>query len=88
MTSLKLVPSDLFTSSLFLLFLRQCIHNSHSWWRVMEFLTTRNHVDDYSADMISGSIDDVISKLESHSRTLTWSEYNYLKPNPGKWHFI
>ena len=37
----------------------------------------------------SGSIDDVIQKLESHSRTLIkWYENNYLKPNPDKWHLL
>ena len=48
-----------------------------------------NYADDCSPFTFSGSIDDVISKLESHSRTLiTWYENNYLKPNPDKWHLI
>ena len=37
----------------------------------------------------SGSIDDVIHKLETDSRILIESyENNYLKPNPDKWHLI
>ena len=48
-----------------------------------------NYADDCSPYTFSGSIDDVINKLESHSHTLIkWYENNYLKPNPDKWHLI
>ena len=48
-----------------------------------------NYTDDCSTYTFSGSIDGVIYKLESHSRTLIeWYENNYLKPNPDKWHLI
>ena len=48
-----------------------------------------NYADDCSTYTFRGSIDDVIYKLESHSRTLIeWYENNYLKPNPDKWHLI
>ena len=48
-----------------------------------------NYADDCSTYTFSGSIDDVIYKLESHSRTLIeWYENNYLEPNPDKWHLI
>ena len=37
----------------------------------------------------SGSIDDVILKLQNDSKCLLeWFEANYLKPNPDKWHLI
>ena len=48
-----------------------------------------NYADDSSPYTFSGSIDDVIQKLVSHSRTLIkWYENNYLKPNPDKWHLL
>ena len=37
----------------------------------------------------SGSIDEVIQKLEHDSRILMgWYEMNYLQPNPDKWHLL
>ena len=46
-----------------------------------------NYADDCSPFEFSGSIEDVISKLEKDSNILIkWYESNYLKPNPDKWH--
>ena len=37
----------------------------------------------------SGSVDDVIQKLETDSRILmNWFKINYLKPNLDKWHLL
>ena len=48
-----------------------------------------NYADDCSPYEFSGSIDDVISKLENDSVTLiTWYESNYLQSNPDKWHLL
>ena len=48
-----------------------------------------NYADDRSPYEFSGSIDDVILKLENDSKCLLeWFEINYLKPNPDKWHLI
>ena len=48
-----------------------------------------NYADDCSPYECSGSIDDVIQKLENDSRILMdWYEINYLKPNPDKWHLL
>ena len=53
-----------------------------------------NYAHDCSPYEFSGSIDDVIYKLETDSRILIeWYENNYLKsnpdkPNPDKWHLI
>ena len=48
-----------------------------------------NYGDDCSPYEFSGSIDDVIHKLETDSRILIeWYEKNYLKPNPDKWNLI
>ena len=44
-----------------------------------------NHADDCSPYEFSGSIDDVILKLQNDSKCLLdWFEINYLKPNPDK----
>ena len=48
-----------------------------------------NYADDCSPYEFSGSINDVISKLENDSVTLiTWYESNYLQPNPDMWHLL
>ena len=48
-----------------------------------------NYADDCSLYEFTGSIDDVIQKLENDSRILmNWDEINYLKPNPDKWHLL
>ena len=48
-----------------------------------------NYADDCSPFEFSGSIEDVISKLEKDSNILIkWYESNYLKPNPDKWHLL
>ena len=48
-----------------------------------------NYADDCSPFEFSGTIDDVIKKLEDDSCTLIkWYDSNYLKPNPDKWHLV
>ena len=48
-----------------------------------------NYADDCSPYEFSGSINDVISKLENDSITLIkWYDSNYLMPNPDKWHLL
>ena len=48
-----------------------------------------NYADDCSAFEFSGTIDDVIKKLENDSRILIkWYDNNYLKPNLDKWHLV
>ena len=48
-----------------------------------------NYAEDCSPYEFSGSINDVISKLENDSFTLiTWYESNYFQPNPDKWHML
>ena len=38
---------------------------------------------------VSGSIEEVILKLQNDSSSLMkWYESNYLKPNPDKWHLL
>ena len=50
---------------------------------------TANYAGDCSTYTFTGSIDDVIYKLESHScARIEWYENNYLRPNPDKWHLI
>ena len=45
-----------------------------------------NYADDNSPFEFSGTIDEVISKLENDSCIfIKWFEANYLKPNPDKW---
>ena len=47
------------------------------------------YADGCSPYQFSGSINDVISKLENDSVTLIkWYENNYLQPNPDKWHLL
>ena len=55
------------------------------------FLFSQNFsmASDCSPYEISGSIDDVIIKVQNDSRCLLeWYESNYLKPNPDKWHLL
>ena len=48
-----------------------------------------NYADDCSPYKFSGSINDVISKLENDSITLIkWYDCNYLMPNPEDWHLL
>ena len=48
-----------------------------------------NYADDNSPFEFSGTIDEIISKLENDSCILIkWFEANYLKPNPDKWHLL
>ena len=48
-----------------------------------------NYADDCPPYEFSGSIDDVILKLQNDSLCLLeWYESNYLKPNPDKWGII
>ena len=48
-----------------------------------------NYADDNSPFKFSGTIDEVISKLENDSCILIeWFEANYLKPNPDKWRLL
>ena len=48
-----------------------------------------NYADGYSPYEFSGSIEDVIQKLQHDSQCLTeWYDSNYLKPNPNKWHLL
>ena len=48
-----------------------------------------NYADDNSPFEFSGTIDEVISKLENDSCILIkWFEANYLKPNPDKWRLL
>ena len=48
-----------------------------------------NYADDCSPFEFSGTIDEVIIKLENDSRILIkWYDSNYLKPNPEKWHLV
>ena len=48
-----------------------------------------NYADDCSPYEFSGSIDDVILKVQNDSLCLLeWYESNYLKPNPDKWRLL
>ena len=48
-----------------------------------------NYADDCSPFELSGTIDEVIKKLENNSCILIkWYDSNYLKPNPEKWHLV
>ena len=48
-----------------------------------------NYADDCSPFEFSGTIDEVIKKLENDSCILIkWYASNYLKPNPEKWHLV
>ena len=48
-----------------------------------------NYADDCSPYEFSGSIDEVVQKLEHDSGILMdWYEMNCLKPNPDKWHLL
>ena len=48
-----------------------------------------NYADDCSPYEFSGSIDEVILKLQNDSKCLIeWYDSNYLKPNPDKWHLL
>ena len=45
-----------------------------------------NYADDCTPYEFSGSIDEVILKLQNS--LLGWYKSNYLKPNPDKWHLF
>ena len=46
-----------------------------------------NYADDCSPFEFSGSINEIIRKLEVDSLKLVqWFKINYMKPNPDKWH--
>ena len=48
-----------------------------------------NFADDCSPYDFSANTDEVINRLEEQSTLLIeWYKYNYLKPNPDKWHLI
>ena len=48
-----------------------------------------NFADDNTPYDFGKTTDEVIDKLEKQSRLLTeWYKYNYLSPNPEKWHLI
>ena len=48
-----------------------------------------NYADDCSLYNFSGSINEVINKLQNDSRIIIdWYVSNYLKPNSDKWHFL
>ena len=48
-----------------------------------------NYADNCSPFEFSGTIDEVIKKLENDSCILIkWYNSNYLKPNPAKWHLV
>ena len=48
-----------------------------------------NFADDNTPFEFSGTLEDVIDKLEIDSISLIqWFENNYLKPNPDKWHLL
>ena len=48
-----------------------------------------NYADDCSPYEFTGSVEDVIKKLENDSRMLMdWYEINYLKPNPDIFHLL
>ena len=48
-----------------------------------------NYADDCSPFEFSGTIDEVVKKLENDSCILIkWYDSNYLKPNPEKWHLV
>ena len=48
-----------------------------------------NYADDCSPYEFSGSIEDVIQKLQHDSQCLIeWYDSNYLKPNSDKWHLL
>ena len=48
-----------------------------------------NYAHDCSPLEFSGSIEEVILKLQNDSLCLLeWHESNYLKPNPDKWHLL
>ena len=48
-----------------------------------------NYAHDCSPYEFSGSIEDVIQKLQHDSQCLIeWYDSNYLKPNPDKWHLL
>ena len=48
-----------------------------------------NYADDSSPYEFSGSSEDVIRKLEKDAIILIeWYKFNYLKPNPDKWHLL
>ena len=48
-----------------------------------------NFADDCSPSDFSVNTDEVINRLEEPSTLLIeWYKYNYLKPNPDKWHLI
>ena len=48
-----------------------------------------NYADDCSPYEFSGSIEDVIQKLQHDSQCLIeWYDSNYFKPNLDKWHLL
>ena len=48
-----------------------------------------NYADDNTPYESSNSIDEVIEKLEMDAKILIdWSDMNYLKSNPDKWHLL
>ena len=48
-----------------------------------------NSATDNTPFEFSGTLEDVIDKLEIDSISLIqWFENNYLKPNPDKWHLL
>ena len=52
-----------------------------------QHFTMANYADDCIPYEFSGSIDEVILKLQNDSNSLLgWYKSNYLKPNPDKWH--
>lgn len=54
-----------------------------------EHFDIANYADDNTPYEFSGSLEDVISKLEQDSLCLIqWFKNNYLKPNPDKWHLL
>ena len=54
-----------------------------------EKLQMTNFADDCSPYDFSLNIDKVVHKLEKQSTSLIeWYKFNYLKPNPDKWHLI
>ena len=48
-----------------------------------------NFADDCTPYDFGNNIDEVLNKLEEQSILLIeWYKYNYLKPNPDKWHLV
>ena len=66
-----------------------CYSTSNGLFLFSQNFSVANYADDCSPYEFSGSIDEVIQKLQHDSlRLIEWYESNYLKPVPDKWHLL